>query len=128
MSKLPEQPKAEAQASTEPDQHNAEKSADGGKPAGSHETQRGISGSSSKTTPAETKSAITGNAGRDAFGGKWQSFVPQAKINWNKLTDSELNQVSGVESRLTELVQKRYALTQDAANTQVKKFISRCFS
>jgi hypothetical protein len=65
-------------------------------------------------------------AKKDAFNGKWQSQIQAAKSNWNKISESELVQSGGVETKLADLVQQRYSLSQDVARKQVKSFIDKC--
>lgn len=72
-----------------------------------------------KQKPIET-------APKDAFNGKWQSQIQAAKSNWNKISESELVKSGGVETKLAELVQQRYLLSQDVARKQVKSFIDKC--
>lgn len=75
----------------------------------------------SKQKPAETVQ-------KDAFNGKWQSQIQAAKSNWSKISESELEKSGGVETKLADLVQQRYSLSQDVARKQVKTFIDKCHS
>jgi hypothetical protein len=72
-----------------------------------------------KQKPAETVQ-------KDAFNGKWQSQIQAAKSNWSKISESELEKSGGVETKLADLVQQRYSLSQDVARKQVKTFIDKC--
>ncbi len=74
-----------------------------------------------KQKPAETVQ-------KDAFNGKWQSQIQAAKSNWSKISESELEKSGGVETKLADLVQQRYSLSQDVARKQVKTFIDKCHS
>jgi uncharacterized protein YjbJ (UPF0337 family) len=65
---------------------------------------------------------------KDPFNGKWKAQIQAAKSNWSKITESELLKSEGSEVSLTELVQQRYSLSRDAANQQVKTFITKCQS
>jgi uncharacterized protein YjbJ (UPF0337 family) len=56
----------------------------------------------------------------------WKQQVGAAKVMWGKLTDDELLKSEGHADKLTGLVQERYALSQEAANNQVKQFIEKC--
>jgi hypothetical protein len=62
----------------------------------------------------------------DAFRGKWPAHIAAAKNKWNKLSDSDLQKVGGIESKLTDLVRQRYALDEEVACKQVRHFIERC--
>lgn len=75
-----------------------------------------------KTTPQKPTDAVK----KDAFNGKWQSQIQAAKSHWNKISESELIKSEGIETRLADLVQQRYSLTQDVARKQVKSFIDKC--
>jgi hypothetical protein len=63
---------------------------------------------------------------KDAFNGKWPSQIQAAKSNWNKISESELIQSGGIETKLADLVQQRYSISQDVARKQVKSFIDKC--
>ncbi len=80
---------------------------------------------------AATKASASKTAAaspQDAFGANWRDHIVAAKNNWSRLTEHELEQSAGVETKLTELVKERYVLTPDAANEQVKSFIKKCNS
>jgi hypothetical protein len=63
---------------------------------------------------------------QDAFRGKWLHHIAAAKSKWGKLSDAELQNVGGIESKLAELVRHRYALDEEVACKQVRHFIERC--
>lgn len=62
----------------------------------------------------------------DRLEGKWHQFVGAAKSTWGKLTDDEILQSEGNAQKLAGLVEERYALSRDIADTQVKKFLDSC--
>lgn len=62
----------------------------------------------------------------DVFTGKWDQYVGQAKVTWGKLTDDEILKSEGSCQRLAGLVEQRYAVSRDIADSQVKKFIDSC--
>jgi uncharacterized protein YjbJ (UPF0337 family) len=64
----------------------------------------------------------------DRLEGKWHQFVGAAKTTWGKLTDDEILQSEGNAQKLAGLVEERYALSRDIADTQVKKFLDNCRS
>ncbi len=87
------------------------------------------------TPPAEKKVTAktspvpaNGDIAKDAFHGHWPDHIQAAKEHWNRLSHYELAQIGGMESKLTELVQQRYALAKDVASHQVKNFINQCNS
>jgi uncharacterized protein YjbJ (UPF0337 family) len=57
--------------------------------------------------------------------GIWKQQVGSAKITWGKLTDDELLQTEGHIQKLAGLVQERYAITRDEAETQIKSFFDK---
>lgn len=57
--------------------------------------------------------------------GKWKQQVGAAKIAWGKLTEDELLKAEGHSEKLAGLVQERYAVTRDEAETQVKGFFDK---
>ena len=65
-------------------------------------------------------------AGASRFNGKWDQFIGSAKTTWGKLTDDELLKSEGNMQKLSGLVEQRYALSKDIAETQVKKFLDTC--
>lgn len=61
----------------------------------------------------------------DEVKGKWKQQVGAAKIAWGKLTDDELLESEGQVQKLAGLVQERYAVTRDEAETQVNRFFDK---
>jgi uncharacterized protein YjbJ (UPF0337 family) len=57
--------------------------------------------------------------------GKWKQQIGGAKIAWGKLTEDELLESEGHAQKLAGLVQERYAITLEEANTQVEKFLAK---
>jgi uncharacterized protein YjbJ (UPF0337 family) len=60
----------------------------------------------------------TGNAA-------WIRRVPAARIAWGKLSDLELLRTGGNAADLAGLVRDRYALTRQASEEQVGKFLAQ---
>jgi hypothetical protein len=84
-------------------------------PRGSHASERAITGSLPVTTPPN----------RPELRPRWSSQVPAAKAYWSKITETELQNTEGIESKLTALIEWRYALTPDKAALQVRRFLSQ---
>ncbi|WP_428239588.1 CsbD family protein [Gynuella sp.] len=61
----------------------------------------------------------------DEIKSKWKKQVGAAKTTWSKLTEGELTKVVGHQTKLTGLVQERYAITREDAEKQVKKFFAQ---
>nr|WP_243434558.1 CsbD family protein [Pseudomonas sp. 30_B] len=55
--------------------------------------------------------------------GMWKQYVGAAKIAWGELTEDELLQSQGRGEKLAGLLQERYAISRDAADAQVKRFL-----
>lgn len=54
---------------------------------------------------------------------KWQAEIKDAANRWNRLTDEDLLALDRHEASLTELVQKRYALSAEETARQLTDFI-----
>lgn len=61
----------------------------------------------------------------DEIKGKWKQQTGAAKIAWGKLTDDELLKTEGHAEKLAGLVQERYAVSRDDADSQVKDFFDK---
>jgi uncharacterized protein YjbJ (UPF0337 family) len=55
------------------------------------------------------------------FEGQWKKMRGHAKIWWGKLTDDDLEQVSGQYDKLIGLLQVKYGYTQKQAENEFKK-------
>jgi len=55
----------------------------------------------------------------DQVESKWKLLVGSAKENWGKLTDSDLDQISGKREELTSKIQQVYGITRREADKQV---------
>ncbi len=53
--------------------------------------------------------------------GKWKQIRGEAKVWWGKLTDDDLEQVSGNIDKLTGLLQKKYGYTLQQAQEEIEK-------
>lgn len=60
----------------------------------------------------------------DEIKGKWKQQIGGAKIAWGKLTEDELLKSEGHAQKLAGLVQERYAISREEADTQVQKFLA----
>jgi uncharacterized protein YjbJ (UPF0337 family) len=49
----------------------------------------------------------------------WQQLMGSAKENWGKLTDDDLDQISGKRKQLAGKIQETYGITKREAETQV---------
>jgi uncharacterized protein YjbJ (UPF0337 family) len=57
--------------------------------------------------------------------GKWKQIVGEARIQWGKLTDDELDQIAGRRDKLVGLIQERYGYAKEKAEREVDHFLSR---
>ena len=49
----------------------------------------------------------------------WKQLMGSAKENWSKLTDDDLNQISGKREQLAGKIQETYGITRREAEKQV---------
>lgn len=75
--------------------------------------------------PTQSPQQQAGTVGQ-MFSGKWDQYIGSAKVTWGELTDDELMKSEGNLQKLAGLVEQRYALSRDIAETQVKKFLDTC--
>ena len=50
---------------------------------------------------------------------KWKHLIGSAKENWGKLTDDELQKISGKREQLAGKIQETYGITRREAEKQV---------
>jgi len=61
----------------------------------------------------------------DIFKGKWMQLKGTVKEQWGKLTDDDLNRVSGSLDRLIGTVQERYGYQKEEAKREVDAFLAQ---
>ena len=61
---------------------------------------------------------------RDILEGQWKQLKGKVKQQWGRLTDDELDQVSGAYEELTGLIQERYGYTREEAMNEVDMFLN----
>jgi uncharacterized protein YjbJ (UPF0337 family) len=57
--------------------------------------------------------------------GNWKQFKGKAKEQWGKLTDDDLDVVSGKRDQLVGRIQERYGIAKDEANRQIDEWAKR---
>jgi uncharacterized protein YjbJ (UPF0337 family) len=62
---------------------------------------------------------------QDILAGKWKQVRGKAKQWWGKLTDNDLDRVSGRFEELVGLVQERYGYTREQAQKEVERFLDQ---
>ena len=60
---------------------------------------------------------------RDILAGKWKEMKGSVKEKWGKLTDDELDQVSGRFEQLSGLIQQRYGYAKERAERELDQFL-----
>ena len=61
----------------------------------------------------------------DVLKGKWQQLKGEARIQWGKLTDDDLDQIQGNAEKLAGKLQERYGYAKDQAQREVDEFVRR---
>ena len=61
----------------------------------------------------------------DVLKGKWKQLKGEAKTQWGKLTDDDLDQVEGNTEKLVGKVQERYGYGREQAEREVNQWINR---
>lgn len=64
------------------------------------------------------------SANTDILEGKWKQLKGKAQQQWGKLTDDELDQISGKREELVGLVQERYGYALVRAEQEVDEFLA----
>lgn len=58
----------------------------------------------------------------DEVEGKWKQFRGAVKEKWGKLTDDDLDVISGKREKLAGKIQERYGITRDEAERQIESW------
>ena len=59
----------------------------------------------------------------DILQGKWMQLRGQAKQRWGKLTDSDLDKVTGKADELAGLLKEKYGYTTEKAHQEIASFL-----
>jgi uncharacterized protein YjbJ (UPF0337 family) len=75
----------------------------------------------------ESDEGVTMNVtfNRDVLAGQWKQVRGKAKQTWGKLTDNDLDRITGRFDELAGLIQQRYGYTKDQAEKEVTHFIEK---
>lgn len=60
---------------------------------------------------------------RDILEGQWKQIKGKVKQQWGRLTDDELEQMSGTYDELAGLIQERYGYSRDEAVNELDMFL-----
>lgn len=59
----------------------------------------------------------------DILSGKWNQMKGKIKQQWGKLTDDDLDQISGKRDEILGLVQERYGWERERAESELDDFL-----
>jgi uncharacterized protein YjbJ (UPF0337 family) len=59
----------------------------------------------------------------DQVEGKWKQFKGSAKQNWAKLTDDDLEYISGSRDKLIGKIQERYGMRREDAQNRADQWL-----
>ncbi len=60
----------------------------------------------------------------DQVEGKWKQYQGRFKEKWGKLTDDDLQRVSGRRDQLVGLIQERYGIAKEEASKQLDAYLT----
>jgi uncharacterized protein YjbJ (UPF0337 family) len=61
---------------------------------------------------------------RDVLVGQWKQLKGKVKQQWGRLTDDELDTISGRYDELAGLIQERYGYSRDEAANELDMFLN----
>jgi uncharacterized protein YjbJ (UPF0337 family) len=61
----------------------------------------------------------------DQIKGKWDQFQGDARRQWGKLTDDDVQVAKGDREKLSGRIQERYGVNKEEADRQVNSWIER---
>jgi uncharacterized protein YjbJ (UPF0337 family) len=56
--------------------------------------------------------------------GLWHQLKGEAKVQWGKLTDDDLDQIEGNAEKLAGKLQEKYGYTKEQAEKEIERFTS----
>jgi uncharacterized protein YjbJ (UPF0337 family) len=64
------------------------------------------------------------DANQDILKGKWPELKVQAKQHWGKLTDDDIQRLSGKMEELASVLRQRYGYGKVQAEMEINKWVS----
>jgi uncharacterized protein YjbJ (UPF0337 family) len=61
----------------------------------------------------------------DVLKGKWMQLKGEARRQWGKLTDDDLDQIEGNSEKMVGKLQERYGWAREDAQREVDSFLAR---
>jgi uncharacterized protein YjbJ (UPF0337 family) len=61
----------------------------------------------------------------DQIEGSWMTAKGKVREQWGKLTDDDLERIAGKRDQLIGTLEKRYGMTKEVIETQVRDFEDR---
>ncbi|SEK50549.1 CsbD family protein [Roseovarius nanhaiticus] len=61
----------------------------------------------------------------DTIKGNWNQLTGEAKSQWGKLTDDDVQEAAGDREKLVGKIQERYGIAKDEAERQVDEFAAK---
>ncbi|HLF27589.1 MAG TPA: CsbD family protein [Anaerolineae bacterium] len=68
---------------------------------------------------------MAGHTGHgDILEGKWKQLRGSIKTTWGKLTDDDLDRISGKRDQLEGMLQEKYGYAKERARTEIDQFLN----
>jgi uncharacterized protein YjbJ (UPF0337 family) len=61
----------------------------------------------------------------DQISGAWKQVKGEARKQWGKLTDDDVEEIKGDRDKLSGKIQQRYGMTKEEANRQIDTWSER---
>lgn len=62
----------------------------------------------------------------DTIKGSWTQFKGKVQEKWGDLTDDDLDRVAGKRDQLLGAIQKKYGMSKEAAEQEMRDFEKTC--
>jgi len=72
--------------------------------------------------PVDSKTKGDAPMNRDRVEGNWEQMKGRIKQKWGKLTDDDLDYISGKRQELAGKIQERYGIAKEEAERELKEF------